>query len=204
MTKIKFCGLRRPEDVDYANIILPDFIGFILSPRFHRFVPRKTLAELSGRADRRIVRVGVFVDNPVGEVLEILGSGAIDMAQLHGNEDGEFIERVKRESGKPVIKAFKITSKEDVGRAKASPADFVLLDAGTGAGERFDWSLIENVGREFFLAGGITPENAREAAAHKPYAVDVSSGIERDGFKDFGKMKALAEAVRGKDKYLNI
>ncbi len=199
MTKIKFCGMRRPEDIEAANEILPDFIGFILAPKFWRYIPLDTVKNLASMADPKIKRVGVFVDNPESDVLEALKSGAVDMAQLHGGEDEEYIKKIQRAASKPVIKAFKITCAEDIKKASESPADLILLDAGTGTGERFDWSLIKNIGRDFILAGGLNPENVREAVERfHPYAVDLSSGIETDKVKDPEKMRAVAEAVRQK------
>lgn len=199
MTKIKFCGMRRPEDIEAANEILPDFIGFILAPRFWRYVPLDTVKNLASMADPKIKRVGVFVDNPESDVLEALKSGAVNMAQLHGGEDEEYIKKIQRAASKPVIKAFKITCAEDIKKASESPADLILLDAGTGTGERFDWSLIKNIGRDFILAGGLNSENVREAVERfHPYAVDLSSGIETDKVKDPSKMRAVAEAVRQK------
>lgn len=199
MTKIKFCGMRRPEDIEAANEILPDFIGFILAPKFWRYVPLDTVKNLASMADPKIKRVGVFVDNPESDVLEALKSGAVNMAQLHGGEDEEYIKKIQRAASKPVIKAFKITCAEDIKKASESPADLILLDAGTGTGERFDWSLIKNIGRDFILAGGLNPENVREAVERfHPYAVDLSSGIETDKVKDPSKMRAVAEAVRQK------
>ena len=199
MTKIKFCGMRRPEDIEAANEILPDFIGFILAPKFWRYIPLDTVKNLASMADPKIKRVGVFVDNPESDVLEALKSGAVDMAQLHGGEDEEYIKKIQRAASKPVIKAFKITCAEDIKKASESPADLILLDAGTGTGERFDWSLIKNIGRDFILAGGLNSENVREAVERfHPYAVDLSSGIETDKVKDPSKMRAVAEAVRQK------
>lgn len=197
MTKIKFCGLRRDEDILAVNRVLPDFAGFILSPRFERYVPPEILVKLTSGLDKNIKRVGVFVDNPEEDVLKSLKSGVIDIAQLHGNESDEYILQIMLKSKKPVIKAFRIECAEDIERARRCPADYVLLDAGTGTGKRFDWSLISDIGRDFFLAGGINPENVQEAVKKfQPYAVDVSSGIETDKFKDINKMKALADAVR--------
>ena len=199
MTKIKFCGMRRPEDIEAANEILPDFIGFILAPKFWRYIPLDTVKNLASMADPKIKRVGVFVDNPESDVLEALKSGAVNMAQLHGGEDEEYIKKIQRAASKPVIKAFKITCAEDIKKASESPADLILLDAGTGTGERFDWSLIKNIGRDFILAGGLNSENVREAVERfHPYAVDLSSGIETDKVKDPSKMRAVAEAVRQK------
>ncbi len=197
MTKIKFCGLRTLRDIGYVNELKPEYAGFVLAPKFWRCVSRETAAELKKALLSEIKAVGVFVDNPYDEVKEYLKSGIIDIAQLHGAEDGGFITRLREETGKPVIKAFKIASAGDVEFALRSPADFILLDAGTGSGVGFDWSLTDGIGRDYFLAGGLNPENVSEAVrALHPYTVDVSSGTETDKIKDFAKMKAFAEAVR--------
>lgn len=197
MTRIKFCGMRRPEDITVANEIKPEYVGFVLAPRFWRHISRETTKALKTALSPEIQAVGVFVDNPFEEVLSYLQSGIIDIAQLHGHEDNEFIKRIQSESGKKVIKAFKITSAEDLERAYNSPADMVLLDSGTGTGELFDHSLIRGFGREYFLAGGLDPENVGEAVRSlAPYAVDVSSGIETDKIKNKEKMRAFAQAVR--------
>lgn len=197
MTKIKFCGMRRIEDVAAANGIKPEYVGFVLAPQFWRHITRGTAGVLKSALDPEIQAVGVFVDNPFDEVLGYLNDGIIDMAQLHGHESDDFIRRLQAESGKKVIKAFKIQSAEDIERAYRSPADFVLLDSGTGTGELFDHSLIRDFGRNYFLAGGLSPQNAAEAVSSlRPYAVDVSSGIETDKVKDIEKMRAFAHAVR--------
>ena len=194
MTKIKFCGLRLKNDVLLANAIKPDFAGFILSDRFWRFAEDFKL--IRPMLDKNIMAVGVFVDNPPDEVIKYVKSGMIDYAQLHGREDEDYIKRV-RDSGGRVIKAFKIETADDLERAYLSPADLVLLDSGTGTGISFDWSLIKNFGRDYILAGGLDPENAGEAVRRlRPYAVDVSSGIETDRVKDGDKMRKFAENVR--------
>ena len=198
MTKIKFCGMRSLRDIELANELLPDYVGFVLAPRFWRHIDPDSASKMKAALDPKIRAVGVFVDNPFEEVADYLSRGIIDIAQLHGAEDEDFIRRLQKTSGKPVIKAFKIESEEDVKKAQNSPADFVLLDSGTGTGKLFDWSLIENFGREFFLAGGLNPENAAGAIKKcSPYAVDVSSGIETDKVKDPAKMRSFAKAVRG-------
>lgn len=197
MTGIKFCGMRSLRDIGYVNLLLPEYVGFVLAPKFWRCISHGTAAELKKALNPEIRAVGVFVDNPFEEVSELLNSGIIDIAQLHGSEDENYIARLRERNGKPVIKAFKIAAKSDIERAENSPADLVLLDAGTGSGVGFDWSLIQGFRRDYFLAGGLTPENVSEAVKMlRPYAVDVSSGIESDKIKDFAKMKAFADAVR--------
>ena len=124
--------------------------------------------------------------------------GAIKIAQLHGNEPDELILRLQ-DTGINVIRAFQVKSGEDIEKAEISPADLVLLDSGQGSGETFDWSLIKQISRPYFLAGGLDPRNVRQAVDElHPFAVDVSSGIETNGVKDCNTMMEFAYAVRSK------
>lgn len=196
MTKIKMCGLRRPEDIEYANILRPDYIGYVFAKKSRRYVTPEKAQELTKLLREDITPVGVFVDEPIENVIALVESGAIRMVQLHGSESEDYAAELK-ERGIPVIRAFKVSSEADIAAARSTCADYVLLDSGSGSGETFDWSLIKNVGRDFFLAGGLTADNAAEAVEKlRPYGVDASSCLETDGFKDFDKMKAFAEAVR--------
>ncbi len=198
MTKIKLCGLMQPKDVITACALGADYVGFILSDGFRRTVGPETFRELVRcHADSKSCakKVGVFVSAPIAHILRY--AEMLDVIQLHGNEDDAYIAQLKERTGKPVIKAFKITCTDDVQRARQSKADFVLLDSGTGTGKPFDHSLIKDIGRPYFLAGGLAPDNVAEAVgALHPYAVDVSSGTETDGRKDPQKMRAFVEAVR--------
>ena len=200
MTKIKFCGLTRTGDIEAANELKPDYIGFVFWPKSKRAVTAGQAKTLKAKLDPSIKAVGVFVDEDMEAVKSLLDGGIIDIAQLHGHEDEDYITGLKEASGKPVIKAFKIRSEDDIRKAEASPADLVLLDAGMGDGVTFDWSLIKNTGRPYFLAGGLDPDNAADAVRTlHPYALDVSSGIETDGLKDTNKMAAFAASVRKED-----
>ena len=200
MTKIKFCGLTRTGDIEAANELKPDYIGFVFWPKSKRAVTAGEAKILKSKLDPSIKAVGVFVDEDIEAVKSLLDGGIIDIAQLHGHEDEDYISGLKKASGKPVIKAFRIRSEEDIRKAEASPADLVLLDAGMGDGVTFDWSLIKNTGRPYFLAGGLDPDNAADAVRTlHPYALDVSSGIETDGLKDTNKMAAFAASVRKED-----
>jgi phosphoribosylanthranilate isomerase len=144
-----------------------------------------------------IEAVGVFVDESVDTVYEYLSRGIIDIAQLHGHEDDDYIRKLKALTDKPVIKALKVESKDDIEVANQSVADMVLLDGGAGDGKTWEWSLIKCIKRPYFLAGGLDESNIEEAVnVLKPYAVDVSSGIETDGVKHPGKMKRFVEKVR--------
>lgn len=197
MTEIKMCGMTSEGDVINANELKPDYIGFVFAKNSRRFVAPQRAQELKKLLDKDIKAVGVFVDENIETVSALIMDGTIDIAQLHGNEDDDYITLLREHTGKPVIKAFRIRSEQDVLRAEKSKADMILLDAGAGDGKTFDWSLLKEIKRPYFLAGGLNPENAADAVkALKPYAVDVSTGIETNGVKDREKMTAFADAVR--------
>ncbi len=197
MTKIKLCGMMREADIDAANDLMPEYVGFVFAEKSKRAVTRERAAELKRRLAPEIIAVGVFVDVPEGEAAVMLNSGLIDMAQLHGHEDEAYIARLRKLTAKPIIQAFRVENAGSVERAALSTADYVLLDAGAGDGKRFAWELADGLRREYFLAGGLTPENAQTAVERlHPYALDVSSGIETNGLKDPDKMRAFVRAVR--------
>lgn len=196
-TKIKMCGLRRPEDIRAVNGLKPEYIGFVFFPGSRRYITPETARVLKEMLDPGIEAVGVFVDENPETVAELLADRTIDMAQLHGHEDEQYLACLRELTDRPLIQAFRIRSAENAMRAQASSADWILLDAGAGDGRTFDWSWLRTVERSYFLAGGLNPENASRAVQElKPYAVDVSSGIETGGFKDIQKMCAFIQAVR--------
>ena len=202
MPKIKLCGMFRDCDIDYANAAKPDYVGFILSPGYRRSVSASWAAEMRKKLDGDIETVGVFVDEPCENVAEIYKAHTIDMIQLHGNEDEAYIRALKELApGAPISKAVRVQSPGDVLAADSLPVDYLLLDtyrAGVagGTGESFDWSMIPDVTKPIFLAGGINTENIDDAAGLDIYAIDTSSGIESDGVKDPEKMMYMVEHVR--------
>lgn len=197
MTKIKFCGLTRPCDIEAANEIKPDYIGFVFAPKSKRRVSYKQAVDLKNLLNKDIKAVGVFLNEDIDQVISLLNLGIIDAAQLHGDESVEYITRIQKETGRPVIKAFQIHSEQDVAYAEETIADYIILDAGTGEGKTFDWALVENFKKPYFLAGGLNPGNVTDAMRKlNPYALDVSTGIETDGLKDKNKMAEFAAAVR--------
>ena len=200
MTKIKLCGLSRPEDIEAANSIGPDYIGFVFARRSSRHVTPEQAASLKRLLDGSIRAVGVFVDERPEQVANLLESGVIDLAQLHGSEDEDYIAALRRLTRKPLIRAFRIRSGADLAEALTCPADHILLDSGAGSGQMLDWAKVAAFPRPYFLAGGLTPENAGDAIdALHPYALDVSSGIETGGLKDPGKMIRFVKNVRERD-----
>ena len=195
MTKIKLCGLSRVEDIAVANELLPEFVGFIFYPKSKRYIAPNDAAKLKNILDKKISAVGVFVNEKISIVAEI--AKFLDLIQLHGDEDENYISELQKITGKKIIQAFKIKTADDLNFAKNSRADFILLDSGAGTGEIFNWQLLKNFERQYFLAGGLTVENVSDAVKIlKPFAVDVSSGIETGGVKDAAKMRDFVFNVR--------
>ncbi len=198
--KIKLCGLKTSEDIAAVNEVRPDFCGFIVEyPRSFRSISRDELRRLTEKLSPGIVPVGVFVNAPLDLMTGLLEEGTIGAVQLHGQEDEACIRKLKDQTVRPVIKAFSIKTREDVLRALESPADYILLDQGEGGtGRTFDWSLVPEISRPFFLAGGLGPENLEEAVARlHPWAVDLSSSLETDRKKDPEKIRRVMEVLRG-------
>ena len=197
MTKIKLCGLSRTEDIEAVNQLLPDFMGFVFYEKSVRNVSLDRAKELKALLDSRIKAVGVFVDEDPEFIKKLTSENVIDIIQLHGSEDETYVENIKAATGRPVIQAFKVKEPQDVEKANNSKADYILLDSGMGTGKPFNWELLQGIKRDYFLAGGLFPENVKEAIETvKPYAVDVSSGIETDKKKDVDKMRRFVDNVR--------
>lgn len=197
-TKIKFCGLSRNCDIETANALSPDYVGFVFAKNSRRCVSFAQAKELKALLAPGILTVGVFVNEDPRTVTALLEAGVIDAAQLHGDEDTDYIRGLKSLTKAPLIKAFGLRSIHDLPAVERCPADLVLLDSpGGGTGRLFDWQLLEDIQRPYFLAGGLSAENVGKAIARlRPFGVDVSSGIETGGYKDREKMTAFAAAVR--------
>ena len=202
MTRIKLCGLTRPCDIEWANALTPDYIGFVFARKSRRCVSSETAKALREKLNRSIRAVGVFVNEAPEVVAALLNDGIIDIAQLHGTEDEDYIKALRALTDRPLIQAFRVEGPADLERARLSSADHILLDNGAGGtGTAFDWALLKDFERPCFLAGGLDPENVgRAVEALRPFAVDVSSGIETDGVKDILKMTAFVNAVRQKER----
>lgn len=199
MVKIKICGIRRLEDVRIVNKYKPDYIGFVFADS-KRKVSSSLAKKLRENLDSDIIPVGVFVDSSLDEILKIFDEGTIDIAQLHGRESEEFILELKEKSNGElkIIKAIEMSEKIDLKEYENSHSDYLLLDSGKGSGKTFDWNLIGcDLKKDFFLAGGLSSSNVGEAIDEfKPYAVDLSSSLETDGFKDENKIREIMEVIK--------
>ena len=195
--KIKICGLTRPCDVDAVNIEKPDYIGFVFAESRRKVSPRQAL-ELRKRLDYGIIPVGVFVDEPIENILAATQNGIIEVIQLHGAENEAYIKRLKKSTQKPVIKAVSVERAGDVQKWENTSADYLLLDNKSGGtGRAFDWNLIGEPNKPCFLAGGLDTDNILSAINQtNPFAVDISSGVETGGSKDPVKIKEFIRKVR--------
>lgn len=198
-TRIKICGLTRPEDIQTVNEAKPDFCGFIVEfPKSRRNVTVDQLRKLREKLDENILPAGVFVNAPAELPAMLLNEGTIALAQLHGQEDEEYITRLKGMTDQLLIKAFSIKTEADVDQALRSSADYILLDQGAGGtGETFDWNLVPSIKRPWFLAGGLGCDNLETAIQRlHPWAVDLSSSVETNGHKDPEKIVKAVQTVR--------
>ena len=200
MAKIKICGLKRLEDIEIVNKYKPDYIGFVFADS-KRKVTKDLACKMKKNLDSSIKSVGVFVDEDIDVIIKLYDEGIIDIAQLHGLENEEYIKKLKQKSNYQleIINAIEMSDEKDLLGYENSLADYLLLDSGKGSGKTFDWRLIrKDLKKEFFLAGGLNSKNISKAIEEfNPYAVDLSSSVETDGYKDELKIKEVMEEVDG-------
>ena len=200
MSKVKICGLSREEDIRIANRVLPDFIGFVFAPSRRR-IDATTAVTLKKKVDPRMEVVGVFVNEDIEKIAELYRNKTIDWVQLHGDEDDEYIKRLKNLCGCRVIKAIGVS---DTLPVLPSEPDYLLFDTLSngrgGTGKAFDWNVLKNYrGLPYFLAGGLNSGNVSSAISSlSPFCIDVSSGVEIDGIKNEKKVDDFVRLVRGK------
>lgn len=198
---IKICGITRTQDVEYINEAKPDYMGMILSPGFRRSISADHASRIISALTPDVMRVGVFVNEPVQNILDAAYLLKLDVIQLHGDEDRSFIEHL-RTLRIPIWKAARVRSSDDINAAQQSGADCLLLDSyvegvAGGTGKMSDWEMIKRTRIEipFFLAGGINAGNLSEALTISKN-IDISGGVETDGFKDRDKIKEVIEIYR--------
>lgn len=192
MTKVKICGLSTVEAVETAVLAGADYIGFVFAES-KRQVSLEQAQELAKRVTGKTKIVGVFVSPSLEDLELAIGRVPLDMVQIHGTFDEALIPLISV----PVIRAIQLSDQE---AQVSSQADYLLFDAPVaGSGQTFDWDLLKNqkIQQDFFIAGGLTVANVRQAReTFQPYAVDVSSGVETDGRKDIEKIKAFIEGAK--------
>lgn len=202
MTKLKICGLRRSEDISYVNEFLPDYAGFILSEQFWRHISLDLLAQLTSRLSDKITPVGVFVNETVETIIPF--SKYLGVIQLHGDEDNNFIRTLKKHTDCEIWKAIRPQSPDEISNACQGCADKLLIDSFSknsvgGTGVVGNWEIIKSaeITKPFFLAGGISSDNIREAIETvRPYGIDVSSSVETDKKKDKEKIRTIIKKAR--------
>lgn len=209
MTKVKICGLKRPEDVGFVNEALPDYAGFIFYEKSSRCVTAGQAASLSAVLDRRVLPVGVFVNSQVSFIVELARRQTIRQVQLHGDEDAAFVRNLKRElaaaglAAVPVVKSVAVKDAASLSGLDAYPCDMFLFDTYTpgygGSGRRFDLKLLAGrlPDKPYFIAGGLDADNVAEVIRQaRPFAVDTCGGVETGGVKDREKVLAFVREAR--------
>ncbi len=207
MTKVKICGLRREEDIQIVNKYLPDYIGFVFADS-KRKITREEAHRLKNQLDERILSIGVFVNAPVEEIAALVKANIINGIQLHGDEDENYMNTLRRtiKEAVPIIKALRAIKEEDIKKGRKLPADYFLLDTYSaehygGIGKPFDWNIVPEDFRRFYLAGGLNNTNVTKAIEMlHPYCVDISSGVETEGYKEEKKVMEFIAAVRAADR----
>ena len=197
--KIKICGLFQSDDIDYVNEAKPDYIGFVFA-KSKRQVNFNQAQQLKTKLDKQIKAVGVFVDSPIENIVELVNEEIIEIVQLHGSENNNYIKQLKQFINVPIIKAIKVNRSSDLDNLNYN-VDYYLLDNKiSGSGESFDWSLIKQLDKPFFLAGGIDLTNLNDALKINCFSLDVSSGVETNGVKDRNKIIEIVRRVRNGDR----
>lgn len=201
--KVKICGLRRRQDVEYVNELLPDFAGFVFA-KSKRQVTAAQAAQLKAMLVPQIKAVGVFVNAEQDFIAQLARSGTIDFIQLHGDESEQYCRSLKQLTDLPVIRAVRVKDAASVVAANVYPADYLLFDTFApgqygGTGQRFDETLLDacGVSKPYFIAGGLDADSVAGVIKNtKAFAVDVSGGVETDDFKDKEKIAAFIANVR--------
>ncbi|QHQ61876.1 phosphoribosylanthranilate isomerase [Anaerocolumna sedimenticola] len=208
MTKIKICGLKRPEDISYVNKYLPDYIGFVFA-QSKRMVDDATALQLKRALDKRIKAVGVFVNEPIDHITALCRNNIVDLVQLHGEEDERYIRELRQRIPNEIIKAIRVKEPLELETIQKLPCNHILFDTYIkeqygGSGLTFNRELIPKNSKPFFLAGGLNEDNILKAIEDcHPYCVDISSGVEAKGIKDEIKIKEIIKLVRSQDKVLH-
>lgn len=200
MVKIKICGLSRPQDIYAANTAAVDYVGFVFAPS-KRQITLAQAAALKSELAEHIQAVGVFVNAEPEFIMQAVAQGIISVIQLHGQESEAYIAKLRRMTRLPIIKAFGIKGSADIAAAEQSSADYILLDyKQAGSGQSFDWQMLNTLKRPYFLAGGLDIENIQAALSYRPFAVDISSGVETDGYKAADKIIQIARRIKNEQR----
>lgn len=201
MSKIKICGLTRIEDINAVNFSKPDFVGFVFA-KSKRQIDFDKAKKLKQMLNNNLKVVGVFVNEPIVNIIRLCDEKIIDMIQLHGDEDEQYILDLRENINNSIIKAIRIKDKVGLKLAENLPCDYLLFDTFNenvygGTGESFDWSIIKDVKKPFFLAGGLNINNVLTAInIVNPFCVDISSSVETKSLKDSEKISKITKLIR--------
>ena len=199
MTKVKICGICHEVEIGIMNELVPDFVGFVFVSKSRHFIAPEHAGLLRSKLRPGIRSVGVFANHSLKSVAMCVEVAGLDMVQLHGNETAEYVAALREYIRCPIMKVYKVAKPMDAEKALYSTADYVMLDGGNaGDGKTFDWALLGNVRRKYFLSGGLTPENLNRAmiVTPQPYALNVSSGVEANKMKDYRKVMKFILGVK--------
>lgn len=205
MVKVKICGIKTLQDVEFVNRQKPDFTGFVFYSLSKRYVSLITARSLKAKLNKKIKSIGVFVNAPPEEIAAAAELGIINIVQLHGDETNAYIAELRKICTLPIIKAVRVREEADIKKAAFYNCEYFLFDTYStasygGTGRQFDTQLLKGVkiNKPYFLAGGLNAGNVRSALKGlKPYAVDVSGGVESGGSKDEIKIKNFIKQVKG-------
>lgn len=204
--KLKFCGIRRKQDAEYVNITLPDYVGFVFAPS-RRYISPEDAAELSEIIRPEIKKAGVFVNESQENIMNTVHTAKLDIIQLHGDENEEFINSLRKITDCEIWKAVRVRDSGDIQKADMMQADKLMLDSFSvsqygGTGKTADWNIIKNttIKTPFFIAGGLNEQNILSAVSElSPFGLDISGGIETEGTKDLNKMKKITDLLERND-----
>lgn len=210
-TKIKICGLKRKKDIEIVNKYRPDYIGFVFAESKRKVIKEQAM-ELRKILNSDILAVGVFVNEDIDKIVDLVEDKVIDLIQLHGDEDKEYIIKLRealltKQIDAKIIKAIRVESGDNVKEIlmRNDLLDYILFDTYSskeygGTGQAFDWNILKDIKQPFFLAGGLNSENVNDAIKTcNPYVVDVSSAVETDGYKDEEKIKEFITKIKVKE-----
>lgn len=210
-TKIKICGLKRKKDIEIVNKYRPDYIGFVFAESKRKVIKEQAM-ELRKILNSDILAVGVFVNEDIDKIVDLVEDKVIDLIQLHGDEDKEYIIKLRealstKQIDAKIIKAIRVESGDNVKEILMGNdlLDYILFDTYSskeygGTGQAFDWNILKDIKQPFFLAGGLNSENVNDAIKTcNPYVVDVSSAVETDGYKDEEKIKEFITKIKVKE-----
>ncbi len=201
IVKVKICGITNYGDAAVALDMGADLLGFNFYAKSPRYVPPEKAKQIINMLPGFVDIAGVFVNESIEKIKETKNLCQLDWVQLHGDESPEFCKQFLSHNVK-VMKAIRVKDQNDVQSAEDYFTDAILLDAFDpekygGTGLTFDWNVVGHINKRVFLAGGINPDNAAEAAELGVYGIDVCSGIEAEpGKKDHNKVKKLFENIR--------